>query len=549
MLIELGGLLVVSAVMAGIAIVASKNTGKSTPKRDPIKDYTIIKSALIRFRKEKMGLVPEIVDLQAYLEEGQQIDWKAYRLSQDEKYLIFSAEGIGDPQQIANQVGGDSYVMGNSVFLSFSTIQSKKEDDQEPVAAFKVFPEVINTMTNVVYDTSECKALDGEIVEYKWEKAQQNYDIPGDYLIKLRIKDKLGRWSKPAEKKIKVVREEGYALVAAGGTSLFVIHKDGKVDVQGANAYGQLGNGTINAYRDREINPLLHSVVDIVATDYHTIVRKVNGTVYSFGRNEMGQLGNGTKGDMKTPKEIWGIKNVVQIGAGEAFSAALDAYGRVYTWGDNTHGQLGGERTGSREMPMHLEVLTEIRGLAVGYNYAMAIRQDGTVYAWGDNQHGQLGLGFKSKQSEVTITSLKKVDKIVCGRGFAFAIDTKGDVSGWGLNQKNQLGIQGQNEFMFPVDIPGLKHIIDIKTYGNYSIALDDKGRIYTWGQNNVLSDTYPERPVRLDFLPLAISIAAADRYAYLLTADGRVIQWSGDSGAMEELSLKATQASFDQQG
>lgn len=549
MLIELGGLLVVSAVMAGIAIVASKSSGKSTPKRDPIQDYTIIKSALIRYRKEKMGLVPEIEALGSYLEEGQQIDWKAYRLSQDEKYLVVSAEGIGDPQQIANQVGGDSYVMGNSVFLSFSTIQSKKEDDQEPVAAFKIFPEQINTMTNVVYDTSECKALDGEVVEYKWEKAQQNFEIPGDYLIKLRIKDKLGRWSKPAEKRIKVTRDEGYASVAAGGTSLFVIHKDGKVDVQGANAYGQLGNGTINAYRDREMNPLLHSVVDIVATDYHTIVRKINGTVYAFGRNEMGQLGNGTKGDMKTPKEIWGIKNVIQIGAGEAFSAALDAYGRVYTWGDNTHGQLGGERTGSREMPMHLEVLSEIKSIAMGYNYGMAIRQDGTVYAWGDNQHGQLGLGFKSKQSEVMLTGLKKVGKIICGRDFAFAIDAKGDVQGWGHNHKNQLGIQGQNEFMFPVDIPGLKHIVDIKTYGNYCVALDDKGSIYTWGQSNVLSDTYPERPTKLDFLPLAVSIAAADRFAFLLTADGRVIRWSGDSNTFDVLPLKEAQGSFDLQG
>lgn len=549
MFIELGGLLVVSAVMAGIAFVASKNTGKHTPKRDPVKDYMTIKSALIRFRKEKMGLVPEIVDLGEYLEPGQQIDWKAYRLSQDEKYLISNLEGIADPQQIANQIGGDSYVMGNSVFMSFSTIQSKKEDDQEPVASFKVFPEHINTMTNVVYDTAECKALDGEILEYKWEKAQQNFDIPGDYLIKLRIKDKQGRWSKPAEKKIKVVREEGFAQVAAGGTSLFVIHKDGRVDVQGANAYGQLGNGTINAYKDRELNPLLHSVVEIAATDYHTIVRKVNGTVYSFGRNEMGQLGNGTKGDMKTPKEIWGIKNAVQIGAGEDFSAALDAYGRVYTWGDNTHGQLGGERSGSREMPMHLEILSEIKSISMGYNFGMALRQDGTVYAWGDNQYGQLGLGFKSKQSEVAMTGMKKIEKIICGRNFAFAIDSKGEVLGWGTNQKSQLGIQSQTEFLFPVEIPGLKNIVDIKTYGNYCVALDNNGRIFTWGQFNVLSDGYPERPTRLEFLPLAISIAAADRYAYLLTADGRVVRWSGDSPNIEEMPLKETQMAFDLQG
>lgn len=540
MIFEIGGFFLVSAIMAGLAVAVTKGGAGKQAKRDLLKDYMAIKSALVKFRKENMGLVPEIQALEKYLEEGTGIEWHLYRLSVDEKFLVSNSIGITDAQAVVDKIGGESYITGESVYLSFSTLQSKKDDgDFEPVAAFKIFPETINTMTNVVYDTSECRTYNGEISEFKWEKSLQNFDIPGEYVIKLRIKDNKGRWSKTAEKKITVVREEGLSQVAAGGTSLFVIHKDGKVDAQGTNGYGQLGTGNINPYRDREIVPLMHSVVGIVATDTHTIIRKINGTVYAFGRNDSGQLGTGTKGDLKVPKEIWGIKNVTQICAGEGFSGALDAYGRVYTWGDNQHGQLGGDRSGSREMPMQLEELTDIKCLSLGFNFGMAVRQDKTVYAWGDNQFGQLGLGFKSKQSEIMITNLKNIEKVVCGRGFAFAIDGKGEVLGWGTNLKNQLGLIGQHEVLFPTEIHGLKKIVDIKTYGNYSLALDSYGKIYLWGQSNVLNDNYPEKPKLLDFLPLAVSIAAADRYSYLLTADNRVIRWSGDMNNAEELPLK----------
>lgn len=547
MIFEIGGFLVVSAIVTSIAMAVTKGTAGKQVKRDLLKDYMAIKSALVKFRKENMGLVPEIQDLEKYLEEGTVIDWRMYRLSVDEKFLVSNSIGVSEVEASVARVGGESYITGESVYLSFSTMQSKKDDgDFEPIASFKVFPENINTMTNVLYDTAECRTYNGEIAEFKWEKSLQNFDIPGEYLIKLKIKDDKGRWSKSAEKKITVVREDGLSQVAAGGTSLFVIHKDGKVDAQGTNGYGQLGTGNINPYRDREIVPLMNSVVGIVATDTHTIIRKINGTVYAFGRNDFGQLGTGTKGDLKVPKEIWGIKNVTQICAGEGFSGALDAYGRVYTWGDNQHGQLGGDRSGSREMPMQLEELSEIKDLSLGYNFGMAVRQDKTVYSWGDNQFGQLGLGFKSKQSEIMMTNLKGIEKVICGRGFAFAIDVKGEVLGWGTNLKNQLGLIGRNEVLFPTEIHGLKKIVDIKTYGNYSIALDSLGKIYIWGQSNVLNDSYPDKPKLLGFLPLAKSIAAADRYAYLLTADNRVIRWSGDTDTSEEMPLKGISNHID---
>lgn len=549
MIIEIGGILIASAVALGVAVFASKG-GKKTIKRDVLGDYAMIKSALIKFRKEKMGIVPEIKDLETYLEPDQKIDWKYYTLSSDEKFLVVNTEGVSEVHPILNQVGGDSYALSDKLFLSFNTLQTKKDDaDFEPIAAFSVYPEQLTTMTTVHYDTSGCRAVDGEILEYKWEKALPLFDMPGEYLLKLKIRDNKGRWSKTAQKKITVIQEKGLASVAAGGTSLFVLHKDGRVDGQGINGYGQLGTGNITPYRDRVMIPTLYSISQLEATDTHTLVLKVNGTVYAFGKNDYGQLGTGNKLDVKTPKEIWGLKNIKQIAAGEDFGAALDVAGKVYTWGDNMVGQLGSDRMGSKDMPMVIEELSEIKHISLGYRHALAVRQDGTVYAWGDNDAGQLGLGFKSKQSEIMMTGLKKIDKAIAGKNFGLAIDHAGLVLGWGNNLKNQLGLLGQNEVMMPVEIKGLKDIVDIKTYGSYCIALDKYGKIFTWGQSNVLNDNYPEKPKLLDFLPLAKSIAIADRFAYLLTGDDRVIRWSGDSPNVEEMLLKEAIGQVDLQG
>ncbi len=541
MFIEIGGYIVISALMAGVAIFASKAKGGSkTVARDVLKEYGIIKSAIIKYRKEKIGIIHDLAELSPYLEEGQKIDWKYYRLSGDEKFLVTDVEVPADAEAIVSSVGGDSYVMDSQVYLSFNTLVSKKEDnDFEPVASFKVFPERITTMTNVVYDTSESRAVDGIILEYRWEKALPIFDLFGMYNLKLRIKDKNGRWSLPFERKIEVFREEGLSMVAAGGTSLFVIHKDGTVDAQGNNDYGQLGMCSISPFNDREIVPLLYSVVQVEATDTHSLVLKVNGTVYGFGQNNFGQLGTGTKADVMIPKEVWGIKNIIQISAGENFSAALDSYGKVYTWGDNAHGQLGAERAGNREIPVIIDELSEIKHISLGYNHGLAVRQDGTVYVWGDNEVGQLGLGFKSKFSEVVMTGLKHIDKVIAGKNFSMAIDKKGLVYGWGTNGKYQLAQVGKKEVLFPTEINGLKDIVDIKTYGLYSIALDKYGKVFTWGQSSVLNEHFPDKPKLLDFLPLAKSIAIADRFAYLLTADDRVIRWSGDSKNIEEMRFR----------
>ncbi len=547
MILEISGFVIASVIAAGVAVFTSKGGAEKKSTRDIMVDYGVIKGALIKYRKDNLGLVQDFKLLSKYLEPGQKVDWERYRLSSDEKFLITVGNDIPDVDEIVKSVGGDSYAIQNQLYLSFNTLNTKKDEkDFEPVAAFKIYPDVVTTMTCVHWDTTECKAVDGEILEYKWDKLLPIYDLPGEYMVKLKIRDNKGRWSPSAQKKLVVKREEGIVGVAAGGTSLFVIHRDGRVDGQGTNDNGQLGTGNITPYRDREMIPFLNSVVQIEATDTHTLFRKIHGTVYAVGANDMGQLGTGSKSDQKVAKEIWGIKNIIQISAGETFSAALESTGVVYTWGDNQHVQLGSERSGSKDMPMLVEGLSEIKHISMGHTHGLAVRQDGTVYSWGGNEDGQLGLGFKSRFSEVNLTTLKNIDKAIAGKNFSFAIDQHGAVFGWGDNAKYQLGIVGQHEVLFPVEISGLKNIVDIKTYSNYAVALDKYGNTYTWGQSHVLNDSFPERPKHLDQLPMAKSIAIADRYIYLLTADERVLRYMYGASDFEEMILKKEETHID---
>lgn len=541
MIFILVGTAVVLIVLGALVLVALSDKKEIEPTLDVIRDHAWIKSALIKYRKENMILLDELHYLNDYLEEGQSVLWKYYSISRDERFLIVKCYSNLNAAEILNSIGNSSYREGDNLYLSFISNQKKEDlNDFEPIASFRIFPEgVVNTMTNISYDTSDCRAVDNEIVEYKWEGALTNYELPGEYVLKLKIRDKNGRWSKTFLKKLIVVREEGLLSIAANGSSLFVIYREGRVDAIGTNEYGQLGFGNINSYNEREMIPYILGTNMVAAGENHTLFKRANGTVWAVGRNQFGQLGIGSKQDIKVPKEIWGLKEVSQIVCGENFSAALDAHGRVFVWGDNSHNQLCGSDKGpNKDLPQPLEEIKDIKHITAGFNHVVVVKYDGTVYAWGDNQHGQLGLGYKGRPSDIEMLQIKNIEKCVGGKYFTLAIDKKGGVWGWGLNNHSQLGSIGQNEYHFPVEIAGLKNIVDVQTAGNFCLALDSSGSVYTWGQYNILSDNYPERPVKVEGL-IVKAIAAGDRYSYGLTGDDRVLRWMGDSTVKEELIMK----------
>ncbi|MET9020692.1 Ig-like domain repeat protein, partial [Actinopolymorpha sp. NPDC004070] len=94
--------------------------------------------------------------------------------------------------------------------------------------------------------------------------------------------------------------------IAAGESHSLALTTTGEVLAWGANADGQLGDGT-NAARNRPVLVKLPAntiITDIAAGGNHSLALTTNGDVLAWGDNADGQLGNGSNEDSNVPVEV-----------------------------------------------------------------------------------------------------------------------------------------------------------------------------------------------------------------------------------------------------
>src|SRR3954470_3682100 len=72
----------------------------------------------------------------------------------------------------------------------------------------------------------------------------------------------------------------------------------------------------------------------------HSCALLANGTAKCWGANAFGQLGNGTFIHSSSPVVVSGLANAVAIAVGGDHSCALLANGTAKCWGANAYGQL-----------------------------------------------------------------------------------------------------------------------------------------------------------------------------------------------------------------
>lgn len=126
----------------------------------------------------------------------------------------------------------------------------------------------------------------------------------------------------------------------------------------------------------------------------HTVMLKVDGTVWCYGTNEYGELGNGTTNPSDEPVKATfpaGTK-ITQVVAGENHSLALDEKGNVWAWGRNNYFQLGNSNDNNILTPTVVPGLANIRKIASGNNTSYVVGKDGEVYTFGLNANGEAGI-------------------------------------------------------------------------------------------------------------------------------------------------------------
>jgi alpha-tubulin suppressor-like RCC1 family protein len=218
--------------------------------------------------------------------------------------------------------------------------------------------------------------------------------------------------------------------------------------------------------------------------EYHMLLAKTDGTVWSWGWDAQGALGLGA-GTTATPTQIPTLAGVVSVVARSGYSAALKADGTVWVWGQRGNGFMGPTDTASK-VPLQVAGLSGIIGIDVGWSLggsAYAIDLTGKVYGWGSNSYGELGTG-SATPAKVTVPKL----------------------------------------------IPGLSSIVDLRAADTSVIALNSSGQVFQWA---TISQPTPISAVSGVSGAVAIGTDAINNTNanFAVLSSGKVMSW-GDTGS-----------------
>jgi alpha-tubulin suppressor-like RCC1 family protein len=275
-----------------------------------------------------------------------------------------------------------------------------------------------------------------------------------------------------------------------GGARGTVVRKsDGTVWTWGANFGGKLGVGLASSNLVRLLVPtevhdvgnagFLNSVTAIMGGEVHNVALKADGTVWSWGNNIFGQVGNGTTNDASAPVQTSGLSSVIALGGRGYHTLAIEADGSVWGWGWNNAGELGDGTTNRTLVPVRVVGLTNPAVVSAGYKFSIALMTNGTVFQWG---HGRV---IATNFNPVQVPGLSNIIAISAGWDHALALRSDHTVWTWGQNNYGEIGDGGAVNRTNPVQVTTLSNIVTVSGGDWHSSALDSSGMIWKWGRND----------------------------------------------------------------
>lgn len=361
--------------------------------------------------------------------------------------------------------------------------------------------------------------------------------------------------------------------ISAGAAHSAVIDSSGKLWAWGANALGQLGNGTTSNNRV----PVLigEGFAQVSAGANHTLAIKPDGSLWAWGSNAYGQLGSGNFTLTTVPVLVG--NGFLQAAAAKYFSVALKTDGSLWTWGNNEVGSLGnGIRTtcsitattscpeeafsGARQ-PTQIATGYSAISANSGAFHVLALKPDGSLWAWGLGESGQIGNNsILNALAPVQVGS--GFSTISAGRSSSFAIKTDGTLWAWGSNSSSQLGT-GTTKSSEPLPVlvgegysqvsaGGITGVPGLAIgNGTHTLALKTDGTLWAWGQNayGQLGDgttTARSTPVQVGMGFARIS--AGGLHSLATKADGTLYAWGSNAIAQTGLgTVTSTTLNADQ--
>lgn len=302
-----------------------------------------------------------------------------------------------------------------------------------------------------------------------------------------------------------------------------------------------------------------------VFAQFHSIVVKNEGTVYTWGRNYHGQLGIGNTTDKNLPAAVTTSgallgKNIKKVDAGSDFSMVLTSDGTLYSWGTNSSGQLGNGDNVESNVPVAVTTSGALSGKTItafsaGDQHSIAVTSTGEVYAWGYNAYGQLGIGTNGSGVDKNVPTAVDmsgalngmiVTAVAAGGYHSVALASNGTVYAWGINTSGEAGdgsTTAVRNTPVAVDVSGVlagKKIQAVAAGQNHCVVLADDGKVYTWGDNSYGqlgngNNTDSNVPVEVIMTGAIagksiVAISAGELFSVALASDGTVYTWGYNS-------------------
>lgn len=248
-----------------------------------------------------------------------------------------------------------------------------------------------------------------------------------------------------------------FRLLTAAAAHTCGVATNSMVYCWGANATGQLGNGTIGG-ESYSPEPVAGNFVFDTITALNkgaTCGLTAESQVFCWGSNFARDLGTGrTESSLPAPTPLVLNQPFTRLGVGEGSGCAITSSKLAYCWGLNNvagFSKLGNGSTQFVEIPEIGAHGLQWSNIVFGLGHTCGLDPSQVAYCWGA---ALLGNGWSSGSNEPQqVVGQRQFRKLVAGLGHTCGITLTGDVYCWGLNDAGQLGIGTKLNSLIPIRI------------------------------------------------------------------------------------------------
>jgi alpha-tubulin suppressor-like RCC1 family protein len=284
---------------------------------------------------------------------------------------------------------------------------------------------------------------------------------------------------------VRVINLSNVVSIVAGYRHSAALLNDGTVWTWGDNFFGQIGDGSTDTVRFFPVRvTTLSNITAIACGQYHSLAIDATGAMWAWGANAQGQLGDGTMTNRFIPVRVATNAAAISVAAGGYHSLALLPNGTMLAWGDNSVGQLGDNTSTTSYIPV-APLISNVTAISAGFAHSLALKADSTLSSWGQNLYRALGDGTTiDRAAPVSVLGMSNVIAISCGGDHNLVLKSDATVFSWGRNAYGQLGDGTSDDRSTAARILSLSGITAVSGGYRHSMALSTNGVILTWGAN-----------------------------------------------------------------